>query len=178
MAPLPDTGTARVFIDYSGITGQHTLKFRVGGTPTPELCFTRAQGLCGVLAGLWTDEVSVDLVRLAPVGSTVTFPIGVPSISPNGGANAEDSQDSKYLTFLGRTITGRRGRFFVYNTAPAVPSDYRYEAGETNAAMLGVLSFLNATSDIVAIDGAQPAWVSYVNSGYSAYWQKAYRRVR
>lgn len=180
MAPLPPNSTGRVFVDYTANGREHTVQFRYSGAGAPDTSFL--EGLDDVFIEMnpympsdWTflgwryvadgNVVSVDL----PGGPTAFNGAGVPVV---GEAPA-------FLSFIGRSLGGRRLRVYFLGTSASPAddggdfADYRVDFTESP----GLLDVVNAmtAAGVVAIDGGPPAWKNYANLGYNAYWQRKVR---
>lgn len=174
MAPLPVSNTARYFVDYQQGTHEHTLVARATGATSPA---SFGSIINGFLLNLTTLLVATTLtrVRFAAQGSTVSNPVitGFEGSSYGSGAPTNE-QNAIYLDFVGRSSGGRRVRLAVFGYKGTF-SDFRLTEAES-APIANAVASLNAPSTcFLAIDGIDPTWYPYANTGANAYWQRNLR---
>lgn len=178
MAPLPDNSTVRVWLDYSGNTGQHSTMLRMAPGTAPTAAFAQVDALWDGLRALMTSDVAGANVRFSPAGSNVSFPIGgIARPGQVSGTNVQDADDASFITWVGRTQGGRRSRLTIFNTGGSPDADFR-EFFTDGSVPIGLVHAQLSELDFVAIDGLEPTWYFYVNRGWNAYWQRKYRRTR
>lgn len=182
MAPLPEQNTARYFLDYESQGKRHTitLRYSPAATVPPDATFISN-------VGDWLNAISVWLPsdfeifghRYAAAGSTVTLPAAGSPPDVVGSATVKPALIPSFITFVGRSLAGRRARVSVLGVSanPAESggtfSDYRVNRGDL-AALASSLDELGGLG-LVGIDGTGVSWYQYVNSGYNAHWQRAVR---
>lgn len=190
MAPLPENGTARVFIDYTSATVQHTIEFRLGEGASSVSALTVANRMVTVLKQRMTTADSFIAARFQDEGSNFSLPI---AFTPTAGVVPFDGgspwwledPESAFISFIGRgSATGRRVRWEYFTPIKTFPwpSDNRYNVGEqavidtlrTNFA--AAVAESDSTGDqIVTIGGDIPVVYGYVNIAKNAYWQRKQR---
>lgn len=181
MAPLPANNTSRLFIDYSANGREHTLMLRYPDDTSPPDS-TVLEGIDDFLIAcnpLMPTNWVFQGWRYSLEGSLVTLPLGGAPTTFAGTATAVTAEAPAYITFVGRSVLGRRARIFLLGAGftPAQEqgtlSDYRLYRSE-NAAVDAAYIALEA-SLVQAIDDANIDWYNYANLGYNAYWQRAVR---
>ena len=190
MAPLPDSNTGRVWIDYrtgGGATSQnHSLMIRY----SPALGGTFAEALVEACSALVTpgpaayfDGWAITGARHAVQGSDISFPVTVPSVFLDfegaGQVAATRADQARESKFVGRTAgQGRRVNFSVYGIVDTTFSedDFRIVALEGNYpdTVLSVVTEAE-TGSWVGIDGSFTVWYPYMNWQYNSYWERKLR---
>lgn len=190
MAPLPDSNTGRVWVDYNtggGATAQnHTVMIRY----SPALGGTFAEALVELCTALVTPGSAEYFTgwaftgaRHAAPGSEISFPITIPApflaFSGTGGTPATRQEQSREVKFVGRSASqGRRNNFSVYGVASGnfTDEDFRVNAIESNYpdTVLSVINEAEAGS-WVAIDGSFTVWYPYMNWQFNSYWERKLR---
>lgn len=175
MAPLPPNLTWRAWLDYEGPGGQHSIMLRFPGDRSQAVVEARLNSFAALLLPLLYDDVQIVSARASAPQTTFSFPL---TVAPAQGAvpGAQAAADyPRFVTFSGRTNTGRRVRYFLYNTPVAVDADYRVPVGVTPD-LDNLRVFLDdITNDVVAIDAAPAFLYNYYNTGYNAYLQRRAR---
>lgn len=178
MAPLPVESTARLFVDYTTCSEQHTMMVRygVGGSVSDAIAMLDA-----FLIALddFVLAATIDGARVSDLGSTVTYPVAWTGAAGFGDGTGTHYKTANYLDFVGRSIGGRRVRLAVFGAvfhADTVGTgDYRFNATD-EARVAAALAVLEASSDTpVAIDGDPAVWQQYANCGVNAYWRNHIR---
>lgn len=187
MAPLPPNSTARLFVDY--VTGntlgvEHTFQVRyLGGDRSAADAQARVLSfLGGVGAGNLVVGWRVLRVRTALAGEDFTgvqTPIAglAAFIGTNGSGYLRDRQTEEW-TWQGRGVASpRRVDISLYGLRADVPQTLRHPVGGSSPAWVGAscAALQAAGSPLVAIDGAEIIWYSYVNQNRNSYWE---RRIR
>lgn len=178
MAPLPVESTARLFVDYTTCSEQHTLmcRFGVGSSVGDAIALVDA-----FLIALddFVLAATIDAARVADLGSTFTYPVSWTGAATFGAGVGTHYKTANYLDFVGRSIGGRRVRMAVFGAvfhADTVGTgDYRFNATD-EARVAAALAVLEASStEPVAIDGDAAVWQQYANCGVNAYWRNNIR---
>lgn len=190
MAPLPESSTARVFLDYTSCNIEHTFEFRLGAGATLTTAADRAELVAALLATRMTDNDSIIRARFSQQGQNFSLPLtftpvqGVLPFDGGGPWWVEDPQ-SAFISLIGRgQTTARRARWFFYTPVKTItwPADNRYQTGE--AAVIDTFrenweALIEDTpgpgSQIVTIGGDIPLVYGYVNIAKNGYWQRKQR---
>lgn len=153
MAPVVGNPSPRLKVHYLGPFGPHTLLFH-GQLATTQVDLTSAaQQVCIQLSSICWDGTSFDNAEFSAAGSNLFFPAPwVPIIADTAFSPGAGDGPAKFVQLGGRGIDGVRVKWYFFETAVAIPSDYRLSAGENssiddiyaaiddNAAILGTKS--------------------------------------
>lgn len=176
---VPNNQTDRYFIDYSSANGEHTMLVRLRG----DLRGAPAQDLITLLVASYgaiaPPQTIFREVRFSAAGSTVSLPLFNINLVGFGAGTPGNEDLTRFITFVGRSSTGRRVRQTLFAPAVQPDVDYRVPRGVLSG-VDGVLDFLQQnTGNFVGVDG-QPvqAWYDYANTGFNAYYQRRARRIR
>lgn len=180
MAPLPQNNTGRLWVDYLANSRQHTIMFRFGGAGLPTVTFQDGVNDFFEVNGfiMPTDWTFLG-ARVAVAGSDISNPFALGVTPFSGDVTPNLAEAPAYVSYVGRSSTGRRGRLFLLGAglSPAgdtgIYNNYRATTAES-AAVQTVINVLNAF-DPLAIDGNAIVWNNYANLGYHSYWQKELR---
>lgn len=180
MAPLPENNTGRLFIDYNANGRPHTLMLRYAnaGAPTPLFLFDVDNWL-QTLNPLMPTDWSFGSWRYSAQGTNFSVPLAGAPTAFQGIRTPRAYEGPAFITFVGRTLGGRRARVFLLGAgfdpseAGGQAEDYRINAAEFAPAAVAI-DALNNTG-VVGIDGLEPAWYQYLNAGFNAYWQRKSR---
>lgn len=188
MAALPQSNTARLFIDYvTRTTGgtEHTCVLRYSGTDrTATAAQNRFYNLINAMgAGSFYAGWKVIRVRTALQGETFTLtqtPItNLSTFVGTLGGSATPRIESAQVSFVGRSLTSpRRCAIYLYGWNNSLFSnDLRTTtSGATPATWGPAIQALNAASSpLVAIDNSAVIWYSYVNFAQNSYWERRKR---
>lgn len=178
MAPItPDTVTWRFDINYEGNSGQHQMRVRVRPDFTENQAVTSALLARDLMAPVLHDDVVLTTVERYAPGETFSIPLVVAPLQGvvTGGIGPE--LFPRFISMVGRSLTGRRVRYYLYETPVAVDADYRVPVGV--AVELDALRahLDNPATGICAIDGSDIRIAPYYNTGYNAYYQRKRRQV-
>lgn len=180
MAPLPQSNTGRMWIDYLANGRQHTMMLRYGGAGLPTVTFQDFVidflSVCGPL--MPTDWTFLG-ARVAVAGSDISNPFNFVPETLTGTYTPAVSEAPAFVSFVGRSGTGRRGRIFLLGAglSPAGEQSFAGNYRVTPAELTTISSALQVLdqADFLAIDGNALVWNRYANLGYHAYWQKELR---
>lgn len=175
MAPLPESNTARYFVDYEGPMGKRTIQFRsleAGGTGQT---ITGIRDFLTILKPIIYSSVTFNGLRRANAGSNVSNPIAWAPITGNVAGTLPPSEYPRFFAFWGRSSDGRELKLTFYGGTLQVSDDFRLQRGE-NATLGTAIDFLNSGAGaFTTISGVAPTWKQYANSGYNAYHQRKRR---
>lgn len=176
MAPLAPNSTARVFVDYTVAGHQHTLQCRFDAPNTPSDCLPVIGDFLTAFGNQLYASTLVG-VRYTVAGGTVSSPfsaVGMPTSWGSGAATGNES--AQYYDFIGRTTGGRRVRVSVFGAVNVSVNDVFRIPISGNPPWSDALDVLEAAEGVfIGIDGLQPYWHPYVNTGINAYWRNQIR---
>jgi hypothetical protein len=114
-------------------------------------------------------------LRWAASGSTVSNPVicGFEGTAYGSGAPSVDDYP-RYLDFVGRSAGGRRVRFSLLSVNAAL-SGFRLTTSESAVIAAAHALIAAPAQAFLAIDGTDPVWYPYANTGFNAYWQRNVR---
>lgn len=176
MAPLPPSNSERWWLVYQVNGDTHRLMMRTATGAT-------AANVSLTLHGL-INRMAPDLNLLTPLNLEYAFinsnvrNTALWSQAASYGAGDESTNDgrARSASFVGRAISGRRARLFLYGFKRNASGDYRTNI-EENAQVLAAVAYLNgANGAFLAVDRSQPTYKGYVNVGYNDHWVKVARR--
>jgi hypothetical protein len=180
MAPLPSNNTGRLFVDYGANGHEHTVLFRYGGAGNPTVTFQdNLDNFLALMNPFMPTDWTFLGARVSPAGSNVSVPFAFVPTPFDGAVQMQAGEAPAFLSFVGRSGTGRRGRIYFLGCgiSPAnelgAHADYRLTGGESQS-VAALLTQANVC-DFLAVDGNEVIWNQYVNLGYHAYWQKRVR---
>lgn len=175
--PLDPANTARWRLIYSVGGHQHAMQMRVDATNPSQS--TVEQGYQLLLTDLSITLWAVTFVRLefAAVGSNIFNPVTSTLTGTIAGSGAPGQEQSiRQISFVGRSITGRKNRVFVYGYKDDLTDNMRItpaETAEVAAAINRINGFLHL---FVGIDSVKPTYNQYVNVNVNKYWTKQIRQ--
>lgn len=177
MAAISPLNTPRLWVDYNDGNHDHSIMVRfvlasgVGAAMT--VVHNLFTGLSGALYA-----ITILGARMSFADSPVSFPV-VWSGDPSYGTGVQPAPSAPLeLCYVGRTLNGVMGKWFVYGCSLGVPDEFRFFPGD-NAALdsgRGAISDGVAGGTVVAIDGAQPNVYPYINIQFNSYWESQARR--
>jgi hypothetical protein len=107
----------------------------------------------------------------------VSLPAGTLTIVGADASDPPDEKDPRFVSFVGRSNTGKRTRVSVYGLNIIEEADYRIENGD-DSNLDGARAVLNVSGGVVsAVDGSQVSWYPYYNWGFNSYVQRRQRRT-
>jgi hypothetical protein len=180
MAPLPDSSTARFWMDYTVAGSPHSLMVRfTEPTAAPADVADVLASVLGFVEGSLADSFVVTGARVAAVNEEFSLPFSLVGTDLAGftgaGGTIPANEEPRELVYVGRSqVSGRRSRFSLYGALITTPGNYRLGPGETAFANSAVFAALNSAGSIgifLAIDGTISLWYSYVNVNYNSYWE-------
>lgn len=177
MPALPEETYPRLFIDYEGPMGQHTLQFRQSAGDSSAVAATKAAEFINTVKGIVYNGVTFNAARWAVAGSNVSNPIAWTPIAGTAAGTQAAAAFPIFVSWIGRTTGGRRVRLFLYGTNINPDSDFRLGIGDATWVSASVSRLNSSPYPIYGIDGLPPVWKSYVNVGYNAYFQRKRRVV-
>jgi hypothetical protein len=175
MAPLNVDNTARLWVDYTVCTVQHSLLCRFGTSSNVAAAMTAVDAVLTAI-GSSIYEYTIDGARVAAINSTIALPVAWTGASTYGSGAGALIQTGQYLDFVGRSNDGRRSRVTLFgSTSQTSNGNFRVSAGESANvdAVIAVLQGLAA--EFVSIGDILPVWHTYANQGLNSYWQRQNR---
>lgn len=175
LAPLPESNTARLFVNYAFGADRHTVQFRLLSPFTMDNLLTWVNAWLVDSKPLFQAAVTFDSADVALQGSDIRNPISWTPISGTATTLSDPTNRSRSGSFVGRSPDGRKLRLFFYGIKFGPDATYRVNADEDfdlEAAITG----LNAlTSRVGTISGSAPIFKPYMNIRNNAYWQTELR---
>lgn len=177
MAPMLDVLTDIYHVDYEGPHGRHSLQFRFPAGTAVEVEQAAAISIVNALKVFVPVGVSFLGARVQAAASPNSFPTTWSPIAGTNATNLSGWQYPQFISFVGRSLEGRRVRVTLQGAQFANDDDYRLPA-QGNAQVTAVLTQLKtAAPQIRTIAGTIPVWNEYANIGWNAYFQRKRRRV-
>lgn len=177
MAPLADTNTARVWVDYNDGQFSHTLKIRYNeAVATPADAITAAADLFLAIASDWY-EISIEGARQASQDDVFSFPIAWTGSSSYGGGAMPRVFSPRQFCLLGRDSQGRRARWFLFGFEGTSPDNYRLarSAGNIVDDALAVIEAAQALGIFVSITNIAPTMYQYADFNFNNYYERQAR---
>jgi len=174
MAPLPVESTQRFVFDYESGGNGHSIMVRTADSVTPA---EAGAALDAFLSALEPNLFAMSITSAVQylTGSTVSFPVTT-GIEGNSYGTGVPSvlEEPQYIDFVGRTTGGRRVRITVFSPSD-LGGNFRVSEGEfaSIAAALAVLE--GSTGIFIGVDGLDPFWKRYANTGLNSYWERQQR---
>ena len=175
MAPVNPILTQRVWIDYQGLSGQHSIQVRY----RPDITLSQAQVntifLAGLFSAIWLDDVTVTGFRVAAANQNFSIPFPPPSPIVGQVIGTTNQVDfPRFASFSARSVAGRRVRWTAYETNVGIEGDYRVStfSPEEQAILDWFGNFGNGACDVT---GNQIVVYQYINVGYNSYYQRKQR---
>lgn len=189
MAPLPDSNTGRLYLDYTSASVPHTLIVRFDGTQTAANLQSAAAIVANHMAQAMVNSDSVFAARASQEGQEFSLPVtftSVPGVRTLAGNIWTEDPDSAFYCLTGRSNTQARRwkllHFTIYNFGSSWPVDNRYSAGENatvDAVRTGWAQILAGQASMpfpcVAIDAGPIVMNAYANIAKNAYRQRKQR---
>lgn len=174
MAPLPQSNTQRWYYTYQNAFNEHVMIVRGDTTATIEDADALIGNMLSGIGGLFVESVITGVEHSAQ-GSNLRFPVVSERTSDTFGTGVGTiEQDSSQLTFVGRTIGGRRTRFTIFGYSGA-SSAWRVTSAE-NSAIGAVANLFSADGPVpVGIDLFPAVWHQYANVNVNDHWVKEAR---
>lgn len=175
LEPLPPENTRRVFVDYHTDNAQHTMMFRVAASASISSLQARISAFLTALAPT-LSQITIDGVREAASGSTVTNPVDNELDSTYGTGTEVAVVMPRQLRFEGRSVDGRKVSISVYGYEGGTPDNYRLEP-EENASVDAAIAELEANATFIGltISGQPAVWKHYANVNFNSYWERQAR---
>lgn len=176
MAPLPDSSTNRLFVDYTDGINNHTLMFRYPLSGTLAGVMGVADDVLSAVSPL-IHLITITSARAAAAGSEISLPVAWTGLGTYGATSVPGSRAPAQISFVGRSSDGRRARWFIFPYRAAIPDDFRLSTSE-NADVLATYNALvagAAAGDLATIGGLAPTILPYANVNYNSYYETKQR---
>ena len=174
MAPLPSHTTLRLLIQYSSGGQRHVVELRPQGIATETEVNAYAQEIIDLMLPVMATTDSVFGGYWYPAGSNVSLPI---TVTTGSGAvtvpAATPLSKSAAISFVGRSVSGRRVRMTFFLLASSGAPERRYPIGIVSAdyaALWGRIS--DVPNRCSAVDGENTIWKPYINYLDNSYFQR------
>lgn len=183
--PLAASATRRYFVDYTSMGIEHTVMFRLNGAPADPGEFL--SDILVAMTGCMLQQDTITTIRLAQIGSDVTFPVGfvnAPGLLSNVSAIADDPESVFLSTPFRGAPAGRKGRYDFFFPGNFIPLDAnnRFPWGSVGG-LANLEDALQAAADVgsesiqlVDIGNERILFNGYWNRAKSGYWQRRQRR--
>jgi len=177
--------TARLRVAYTAVGKNHHMTWRLAPDTGPADLAVAADKVVAFFDALstqvWGDTVITGWSYQLADGAFF-LPYGGPAWA-DGGVSASGrspSQAALALGFIGRSIGGLRGGFFLYGVAInpvtlATASDFRLHSSEAAYISTAVAVLADTPPPLVANDGNDMIWYEYANVKYNDYWVRKSR---
>lgn len=176
MAPLPSHNTGRIYVDYSDGIHPHTMSLRYPASGSASQALTAAAQLLGALA---EDSYLITIAgsRFSVAGSDVTNPIDWTGDATYGEGAMPAVNAPRMVSFVWKSIDGRRGRVEYFGIDTPTPGTYRrYELEATWVGpAIATLESASAADYICGISGLAIVLNQYANISFARYWQEEAR---
>lgn len=175
MAPLPESNTPRLFIEYTVFGQEHVSEVRLSDGSTSADAVAAYAVLAPLMADLLDDADSVSGARFAAQGTNISNPLPVAAEPGTQTTPPDPDHAPNFLSFTGRSNDGRRVRFTFFTPLIDLSATGYRAASVSGATLLLKNAVEGATVDARTISGAVPVWNSYTNYGSNAYYQRKAR---
>lgn len=177
LPPLDPANTARWRLKYSVGGHEHTMLMRVDATNPSQT--TVESGFSQLLGDLSPLLFTVTFVALefAAVGSSIFNPVTTTLTGTLAGTGAPGEEQSvRQMSFVGRAITGRKNRVFLYGYKNDILDNMRITPAETTEVGTAINRINGYLHLFVAIDGVKPTYKQYININYNKHWTRVVRQ--
>ena len=177
MAPLPDNGTPRLYIDYTSGGQRHTMDIRLAAGSTTADAVSAYAAIVPAMVDLMPLTDSVVGARFSASGSNLSFPLPVASEAGTNVDVPDPDNKPSFVSVTGRDALGRRVRVTFFS-AYFDTSAYGFRLDNPTGLEAALHNAITgATVDARTISGAVPVWNPYLNVGSNAYFQRKARRT-
>jgi hypothetical protein len=175
MAPLPPDSTTRYKFFYNVCNHDHVAQIRAGEGVTDAEVADEFNSFISAAGALFNVSVLTE-VQKAASGSDIFNPVVADWPVGWGTETGPDDETANYCDWIGRSLDGRRVRFGLFGaTFDAISGKYRVFAAD-NTTVNDACSVLNGAEGVfVSINGFQPVWKLYINTGNNAHWRNKIR---
>lgn len=173
MAPLPENGTERFWLDYTDGINDHSLLVRFNGaTATVNQVMGSVDDFMLALSPE-LYQISVNGARVSAAGSNISVPVVWTGGVTYGNFAMPNELSPRQLCFLGRDGTGRRVRWFMFGWDAAPPDPFRIGITPATAFDNAIQAILGGqTNEIwLTIAGNVPTLYTYVDINYNSYYE-------
>ena len=173
MAALPETNTARVWVNYSDGIWEHSAMLRFDQN-------SAAPGdALQVLADWFTEMdsllalITIVSAERAVSGSNVRNPVTWPGAATYGTGAAQEANAPRQLMFEGRDTAGHPWRLSLFGYDEAQPPNYRIQnaASAPVAAAYAALANGAGIGALVTIANIAPVFKSYISFNYNNHYE-------
>jgi hypothetical protein len=176
LPPLPENNTDRYFLDMDTAVDQYTIQVRTDSGITLAAFDTAITPIFTAMGPLM-PQTFVSSVRFQAADTVVSSPVASEHIGEElGSGTATKANVPRFLSFQGRSGSGRRVSWFIFGVSLAFPEDYRIPIG-LNANIENVYFALSAADTIFqCVSLENPTWYAYANCGFNSYKERRNRR--
>lgn len=173
MGALDVASTPRVWVDYSDGQFDHTLLVRYNdGNADPGTVMDAVDALFLAIADSWYT-ITVSGARAAGQSNHNSFPISWTGLASYGSETMPKVFAPRQMCLLGRTLNGRRLRYFLFGYKGTSPDTYRMARVTDNTVddALDVIEANQATGIFICIDGSVPTMYPYADFNFNNYYE-------
>ncbi len=175
LPPLPESNTARLFVNYVHETEPHVVQFRLLSPFTQSDLVGWVHQWLDDHKALFGTSTQFQSADWAAQGSDVRNAIAWVPIVGTATPAGDPVRLSRSMSFVGRSPDGRKVRLFFYGHYYGPDNTYRVEAS-LDPVLADAVADLNAlTSRVGTISGSAPIFKPYVNIRNNSYWQTELR---
>lgn len=176
MAPLPESNTARWYLDYQVGSQKHILQMRVAEEKNNVEVSGAFDAFLSAIGPLLTI-ITINGLRGSAAGSSISVDRSwVGPASYGSGAQSAVNRPA-FISFVGRTDGARKVKVELFGIAGVNENDYRKTFLES-VDVANTLDVLRADDMYwCAIDGLPAVWKNYANVGFNAYYQRKLRKT-
>jgi hypothetical protein len=163
-------------IFYENAVAEHNVVIRIANVPAAAEAETVFQNIVNDVTDAFHQSF-VTRVELAQDNSNIFLPYSSTTIATLtwGTGTATVESNATALSFVGRSVEGRRARFFLFGYKNAF-SNYRITSLESTAVEDAITELDGATTSFLAIDQLKPVWNSYANVKPNDHWVRKARQ--
>lgn len=173
---LPADTTSRYRLVYSVAGIVHRINVHVPTATAQADAVTLGTNLANLLKGVLPNNCIFSSIEWAQLGSNIFNPIASLNIAGTVAGSTSTMNTPGYLSFVGRSLSGRKTRLFLFGVQAVNDNNWRVE-GPENTAVQAVITGLNSgTGSVACIDGTMPVWKGYANFGYHRHFVKKARQ--
>lgn len=175
LPPLPANNTSRYFITLQTAVDTYTQQIRCASDFSVADLDIEYLALLTEMSAL-VPQTFVVGVDYQEIGTDVSYPVSSTLVGTEiGSGTALKANAPKFISWIGRTILGRRVSLTLFGTALAFPESYRFPVG-ANADVDAVRTVIVAAEGwLQAKDGLKAGWKGYANCGYNGYKERRNR---
>lgn len=175
LPPLPENNSDRYFLDMDTAVDQYTIQVRTDTNLGLAAFDTAITPILTAVAPLM-PQTFISSVRFQAANTLVSLPVNSSHLGEElGSGTALKVNVPRFLSFQGRTASGRRVSWFIYGTALTFPEDYRIPTSLDANVENVYFALQSATGIFVAVSIEEATWYAYANCGFNSYKERRNR---